>query len=143
MADKDVDKDVTDISEDEVITSDKAYSHQRRRGILMLFVYFLVALAFAVLVVLLGRWIYHRVHKDETNKPQTTSNTTPPPVSSTSNTPASGTSNSSNSSSSTHTTTPPTSTQVPNTGPGDVVGLFIGTALLVGGLHFIYGLRRA
>lgn len=32
--------------------------------------------------------------------------------------------------------------QLPNNGPGEIIAVFVGTTLAVGGLHFLYNLRR-
>ena len=120
--------------------------HRERRW-LMLIVYFLMALAVAILVVFGGRWLYRTVaHK---NKPATTTQQT-------SNPPAGGTPQQPTASPSTPTTPTPTpqqgtpaprpttqASQLPNNGPGDVLAIFVGTALAVGGLHYILTLRRS
>jgi hypothetical protein len=149
--DPDTDNDITEVStEDDLISSDSGYVHHRRRGWFMVIVYMLIALLFAVAVVFLGRWVYHKVHKTEPTPAANTSaqNTGTNPQLATPATPTgnsgSSSQNTSNNSSGTSTTTtnPATNGQVPNTGPGNVVALFAGTAVIVGGLHYVYGLRR-
>lgn len=143
-----VDEPKVEVSEDDIVTSDSVYIEHHERRWLKLFVYILMALAFAVLVVFAGRWIYHKVtHK----KPQTTvqpaGNNTPQPPANTNNQTAnnsSGSTGSNNGSSSSNSgsTSQSTPSELPNNGPGDVVALFLGTAAIVGGLHFVIDLRR-
>lgn|SRR3989338_1682345 len=112
---------------------------RRERRWLMLIVYFLMALAVAILVVFGGRWAYRAItHND---KPATTNqpagNNVPQQPSPTPSTPATPTPQ--------PTTTPSQTTQttqLPNNGPGDIAAIFIGTTVIVGGLHFIYNLRK-
>ncbi len=113
------------------------FEEHRERRWLMLLVYFLVALAVAVLVVLGGRWAYRSLtHKNKPAPVQPAGDQTPqPPASTPTPSPA----------------TPQPSTpqgsdqaaQLPNNGPGDVIALFIGVSIIVAGLHYIVSLRRA
>jgi hypothetical protein len=112
--------------------------------------YILLALAVAVLVVLAGRWVYHKVHNSSgpnpapvapqgvTQAPLASPNTTKKalPPSSTNKTPS-------------PTPTPPapnrsttTPGALPNNGPGDVVALFAAVSLAAAGLHYIVAIRR-
>lgn len=122
--------------------------HHHRRWLMLVF-YFVLALAVAVLVVIGGRFIYHKVHKTNTVAPagNVPSNTTAPSTAPQApNPPANQNQTNTNqgtSSSPSSGQTAQTPSQLPNNGPGDVVALFLGTALIVGGLHFIYQLRRA
>jgi hypothetical protein len=102
----------------------------------MFFIYILVALAFAILVVLFGRWVYHRIHKSNQPAPSTNqTNVTPATPSTPQNQSPNPNPNTSQSN--------PQPTQVANTGPGNVIALFVGTAILVGGIHFVLSVRRA
>jgi cytoskeletal protein RodZ len=113
-----------------------------------LVLYILMALIVAVLVVLAGRWVYHKVHNSsETKSPSTTQEASPAQLASP---------NSSSSSTSPTPTSPPSSTAtpspaptpapnpstLPNNGPGQVVALFAGTSLIAAGLHYFVGQRR-
>jgi cytoskeletal protein RodZ len=151
--DLDNDNDLNEPSnEDDLISSDTGYVGHRRRGWLIAFVYMIIALLFALAVVFFGRWLYHRIHKSSTpaptSQPAAAPATPSTPSNNSSNSSTQNTSNnSSNSSSSNSTpaqnsTTTPSNGQVPNTGPGNVVALFVGTAVLIGGLHYVYSLRR-
>lgn len=128
---------------------------------IMLLIYFIVALAIAVLVVLAGRWVYHKVHH--------TSNPNPTPVApqgtNRAKTPSSGsannnankksaTNNKSNKSGSSSSAAnngtgsngsrpAPSPGALPNNGPGDVIALFVGTSLVAAGIHYAAALRRA
>ena len=107
----------------------------------MILIYVILAFVVALLVVLAGRWIYraatHQTAK--TTKPGTSSNNKLPPATPTGNqqpgsnvisspTPAAGQNQ--------------TGGKLPNNGPGNVVAIFVGTAVVVGGLHFLYNLRK-
>ncbi|HET6864153.1 MAG TPA: hypothetical protein VFH37_03080 [Candidatus Saccharimonadales bacterium] len=104
------------------------------------------AVILVILIVLLARFIYHKAHNHATPNTPTAQNT---PAVSNNKQPAStapkSTSNSSSNSSST-TTTQPTSTksttQLTNTGPGNVVAIFVGSSLIAGGLHYLISVRR-
>jgi len=116
------------------------HEHQGRRwpAILM---YLILALLVAALVVFAGRWIYRSAthQSSKTNKPASSNQSrTPSLPPATSQTPATG----AGSTQSQTTGQPAANSQLPNNGPGDVVAIFIGTALAVGGLHFLYNLRK-
>jgi hypothetical protein len=102
----------------------------------VILIYTVLAFLVAVAVVFAGRWIYHKTTHQTTK-------TTKPEAADTSKLPAvpSG-STSANTNPSTTQNTTPASGQLPNNGPGDVVAIFVGTALAVSGLHYIYTLRR-
>lgn len=111
----------------------------------------IAALVVAVALVFGGRWVYQKLTQDETpttsvqpgsneqlpaapdtNKPVTPpaagttppTDTTPPPPNrpQTSPTPPSG--------------------ELPNSGPGQTVALFVSSSLIAAGLHFVLSLRR-
>lgn len=112
---------------------------RRERRWLMLIVYFLMALAVAILVVFGGRWAYRAItHK---NKPATTNqpagNNVPQEPTTTPTTPITPTPTAQPG-----TTTPSQTAQLPNNGPGNIAAIFIGTALAVSALHYLYSLRR-
>lgn len=119
--------------------------------------YLLAALIVAIIVVYLARWIYHKV--SPANKPSSSpasnvgGNPPPPQPATPSQAPAaSGQSPSSASSSGLSANTGQTgqpstgqygvSGQLPNSGPGDVVAIFVGVSLIFGGLHYLVSLRR-
>lgn len=119
--------------------------------------YLLAALLVAIAVVYLARWIYHKV--SPANKPlsipasNVSGNPPPSPPATPSQTPAansqspgsgssSGLSSNTGQSGQTSTRQSGASGQLPNSGPGDVVAIFVGVSLIFGGLHFLYGLRR-
>lgn len=131
------------------VTIEDIASLEERRGRrwLMLIVYFLMALAVAILVVFGGRWAYRAI-TDKDKKPPTTeqpsgSGTQPAPTAP----PAAPTPTPTPTPSPSPTTpTPPSSpqtTQLPDNGPGNIAILFVGVALVTGGLHYIYSLRRS
>jgi hypothetical protein len=131
-----------------------------RRWISLL-IYLFLALIVATLVVLAGRWVYHKVHNSNgptptAITPQGSQNTLTSPNSAKKST--SGNLNSGNSSSGNTATnntnnkaTPPPSSSgrpapspsnLPNNGPGDVVALFLGSSLLAGSLHYLATSRK-
>jgi cytoskeletal protein RodZ len=127
-----------------------------------LIVYLVLALVVATLVVLAGRWVYHRFSNDSgpaptTIAPQgtkqgvstptpTPSPTTKTPTTYTNPTPPSPTSGGAKKATPTPTspnTTPsPTPTALPNNGPGEAVALFLGVSFVSAFAHFIYKLRK-
>jgi cytoskeletal protein RodZ len=94
-----------------------------------------------ILIVLLARWIYHAAHNSEptpTPAPSVSAPSTSSPDQkqpSDSNSGSAPTASPNNQSSS-------ATTKLPNNGPGDVVGIFIGASLAAAGLHYIVSLRR-
>jgi hypothetical protein len=109
------------------------YEHKGRRWPTIL-AFVLLAFLVTLLVVFTGRWIYNKTtHK--------TSKTTAPETSNTSALPATPTPSTSTGGVTAQSTTS-TSSQLPNNGPGDVAAIFVGTALAMGGLHFLYNLRK-
>ncbi|HET7529191.1 MAG TPA: hypothetical protein VFJ84_03115 [Candidatus Saccharimonadales bacterium] len=102
----------------------------------------IIALIIIFLLVLFARWIYHSVHK---NKPAVTGNTNTPTTSlnnkigseSPKNGSSSGSGNRQGSAASGS-----SGQKLPNNGPGNVVGLFAGSAIAAAGLHYIISLRR-
>ncbi|OGL35220.1 hypothetical protein A3F65_04230 [Candidatus Saccharibacteria bacterium RIFCSPHIGHO2_12_FULL_47_16b] len=110
------------------------------RRILMLIVYFLMALAVAVLVVFGGRWLYKTITKKDqpatTNQPA--GNNVPQQPSPTPTTPTTPTPRPAPTPSQTSQTS-----QLPNNGPGDIAAIFVGTAIAIGGLHYVISLRRS
>lgn len=120
---------------------DPTFEEHTGRRWLMLFVYFVLALAVAILVVFGGRFVYRAITDnkpatqpagDQTpQQPGNTPPTTPQPASAPAPAPTSAPS---------QPTTQPT--QLPNNGPGAVLAIFVGTAIVVSGLHYLYNLRR-
>jgi hypothetical protein len=114
--------------------------------------YILMALVVAILVVMAGRWVYHKLHN--------TSETRPVPVApeGVSSTPAvsppnaskvpSGSSNTKKvpnppNPSPTPSRTAPSPQALPSNGPGDVLALFVGVSLAAAGLHYAVAIKRA
>lgn len=132
-----------------------------------LLIYIVCALAVAVLVVLAGRWVYHKVHNTSGPNPapvapQGTNQGLSAPNNAKKSQSGSSSGNStpnnsnnknsgSNSNSSSNTNNPggkttqpsPSPSNLPNNGPGDVVALFVGSSLIAGGLHYMVSQRRA
>ena len=117
----------------------------------------LVGLVLVVLIVLFARWIYHRSHHAVVTAPTTAQQSTAKSSSKTStgaqpatngsngssglaSQPASGSSNSSAPQSGTSSSG--TSTQITNTGPGDIAAIFISTSLAAASLHYVVTTRR-
>ena len=97
-----------------------------------------IAVIIIILLVLLARWIYHEVHHKNNNSGASTSQKTPAKASGSKQSTAkkggktsAGSSNKAGSSS-----------QIANTGPGNVVAIFIGSSLAAAGLHYIISVRR-
>ena len=107
------------------------HEHEGRRWPVVL-VYTALAFLVAVAVVFAGRWVYQKVTQKPKPAPTAGNNqgqAPAPPASSQPITPSpSG--------------QPGTGGELPNNGPGDVAAIFVGTALVVGGLHFLYSLRK-
>ncbi|GEM_PF-529427 len=126
------------------ISPHEFHEHEGRRWPVIL-IYTVLAFLVALLVVFAGRWIY-RKSTHHTSKPITTQGNVPPAPTTSNQKQGQGTNPTSGAGQNQTTqTTPQTAannTQLPNNGPGDVVAIFIGTALAVGGLHYIYSLRR-
>lgn len=137
-----------------------------------LLIYIVCALAVAVLVVLAGRWVYHKVHNtsgpnpapvapqgtnqglsapNSSNKSQSSSGNSSSGSSASNNSnsessgssSASGSSNANNNSAGKAAQPSPSPSNLPNNGPGDVAALFVGSSLIAGGLHYMVSQRRA
>ncbi len=100
-----------------------------RRSWPMLLALAIAALAFAFLVVLTGRFVYHKLHHIVTPAPAQTKNLPRPSFDS-------GTNSSSNSSTSS------ANKQLANSGPGDVVAIFAVASFAAASLHYIISLRK-
>lgn len=101
-----------------------------------------LAFLVALLVVFAGRWVYRKTtHQPaKTTKPEAAeSSKLPVATPSGSQQPSSGGTTSSPAPGASQSQKP---SQLPNNGPGDVVAIFVGAALVAGGLHFLYTLRR-
>jgi hypothetical protein len=97
-----------------------------------------------ILLVLLGRWIYHEAHKQPDNKVTITSGHS---SQSKGARPSGGSaSNNSSTSSNSGTTSNPSGSapnnSLPNSGPGNVALIFAASAAAAAGLHYIISLRR-
>ncbi len=112
------------------------HEHEQRRWPVIL-MYTAMAFLVALLVVFAGRWIYRKTTHQTAKTTTTQQGNVPaaPPVNT-------GPSTSANSNTSPTGNKVPTNGQLPNNGPGDVVAIFVGTALTVSALHYIYSLRR-
>ena len=97
----------------------------------MVALYIILALLVATVVVFAGRWIYQQITDKKPAPPAGTGQgqAPAPPEPTQPTTPSPG-------------GQPSAGGQLPNNGPGDVVALFVGTAIVVGGLHYLYSLRR-
>jgi hypothetical protein len=115
--------------------------------------YIVMALVVAILVVLAGRWVYHKLHNDSGPNPAPVAPqaTRPTQLASPNTTQKSPTGTSGTNSSPTPAPTPPSSKRptstanpgaLPNNGPGDVVALFVGVSLVAAGLHYAVALKR-
>jgi hypothetical protein len=130
---------------------------------LTLLVYLVLALAVATLVVLAGRWVYHKVHNTSgpnpvAVKPQGSQNTLSSPNASKTPAPAPSSSSTGNSApvrpgSGPNPTPPPASGKsapapapspgaLPNNGPGDIMTLFVVSSFVAGGLHYMINSRK-
>lgn len=106
----------------------------------VLIMYFGLALAVAVLVVFGGRWVYKQITGNESKPtPPSPTGQGAPPTPAPTPAPAAPTPSVSQN----QTAQPTPSGQLPNNGPGEVAAIFVGTAIIVGGLHYLIGLRRA
>jgi cytoskeletal protein RodZ len=114
----------------------------------------IAAIILIVLLVLLGRFIYHKVNNSPAKNvsvttqpsPQTSSSSTQSGSSSGSSASGSSTSGSSSSTApnSSGRTAPIASTgKLPNNGPGSTVAIFAVSSLAAAGLHYIISLRRS
>ena len=100
----------------------------------MLLALTIAALAFAILVVFGGRFIYHKLHHPLNPAPASSSSL--PKSFSSSSAPTSGSVTKPGSSSSS------TNQQLANSGPGDVVAIFVASSFAAASLHFIVSLRK-
>jgi len=105
---------------------------QRGQSVLRVIIIVVIAVVLFVAIVLLARWVYHKSH----HKAQPAVATSQKTPASSSKQPTSGAQPASGNSS----TTQPDST--PNTGPGNVVAIFVGSSLVAAGLHYIISVRR-
>lgn len=96
----------------------------------------LAALAAALLIALAlfytGRWAYRSIFGNDEPNPKpvqpTNTNLNPQQPAKPQPTPAPA--------------PPPPTSQIPDSGPGDVMALFVGTTLAAAGLHYIVSVRR-
>jgi len=112
-----------------------------------------LAVLILIVIVLFGvRAIHHHLDKNNGLAPANTQNTPAIPGSNSSKASTKSTTSATNSktksSSYKSTSSPstaasnPTPTQVPNTGPGEVIAIFAGSVFAAASLHFIASLRR-
>ena len=115
-----------------LIPPEDFYEEEKRRWP-MVVLYIILALLVATAVVFAGRWIYQQI-TDNKPKPAPPAGNNQgqvpaPPAPTQPTTPSPG-------------GQPAAGGQLPDNGPGDVVALFVGTTLVVAGLHFLYNLRK-
>ena len=105
-----------------------------------------------ILLVLLARWVYHKSHNKVVRTPTTsqsseTGSAVRPQSGAQSAAGASNNSASTNTSGSASnaqkSSTTTSSSGLPNTGAGNVAGLFVGASLTAAGLHYIVSVRRS
>ena len=135
---------VDDNKETKVKTIEEYHERAPRRWPVLV-IYLIIALLVAGLLVFGARGIYRHYHKSATKTVQANKRPTEPATN------APGSSNTTNSSSGSKNNSSPqsansqsasTSGTLPNSGPGQVVGLFIGASLAAAGLHYVINLRR-
>jgi cytoskeletal protein RodZ len=122
-----------------------------------LIIYIVLALVVAALVVLAGRWIYHRVSnnsgpapttiapkdvKQGASAPSPSPSTKTPAYSSPTPTPPPSSSSGGAKKTTPSPTPTPTPTALPNNGPGEAIALFLGTSFVAAFLHFTIKLRK-
>ena len=95
-----------------------------------------------LLLVLLGRWIYHKAHHPINLTPANSKQLPASPSGSSGSSSASKSQASSNKNSSGGNASTSQTGALPNSGPGNVAGIFAGASLAAGGLHYIISLRR-
>ena len=116
------------------------HEREERRWPVVL-MYIILAFLVAAAIVFAGRWVYQRVSNNNakpaspTTTPQTQGQGAVP-------SPPAGLSPTSPEAGANQNVPVATNGQLPNNGPGDVIAIFAGTAVIVGGLHFIYNLRK-
>jgi len=124
----------------ETLPSEKT---EHGQGIVRIIAAILAGIILIVLIVLLARWIYHSAHHTEVTPPPSTSLKTP---AASSNNKTGGARPSGGNTPAPAANTPSTpsagSSQITNTGPGDVAAIFAGTVLAAAGLHYIISIRR-
>lgn len=128
----------TDEDEEVETTSDRgALNSNVIRGI--------IAVVVIILLVLGGRFLHHQLTKnDKTGAgPSTAANVKQPGTNpqSGASTQGSGSTSSGTSSATTSSGTSGSATQVPNTGPGNVLAIFVGASFIVAGLHYAISRR--
>jgi cytoskeletal protein RodZ len=104
----------------------------------------IIVLIIAFLILLLARWVYHKVHHKSApavSTSQQSGTSSNQSAQSGTNQQSSGTSGSNGTSSTSGNTATPNK-NLPNNGPGNVAGVFVASSLAAGGLHYIYRLRR-
>lgn len=123
------------------VSLDEFHEHEGRRWPVIL-IYIILAFVVALLVFFGGRWIYHKTtyHPAKTIKPGTSDSNKLPSAPPTGN--QQSNSGSATSSSASGAGQSQTNGKLPNNGPGNVAATFVGVAIIVGGLHYIYTLRR-
>ena len=112
------------------VPPEEFYEREGRRWPVIL-MYIILAFLVAMAIVLTGRWVYQKVTDNKPTPPagnnQGQAPAPPGPTQPTAPSPGGQ---------------PAAGGELPNNGPGDVVALFVGTAIVVGGLHYLYSLRQ-
>lgn len=121
------------------------YEQEDGQSLVQTIIMVIGAIILVVLLVLFARWIYHKVHSDQTS----TTGTSQSPLSTGSNQAQPGVnqqparpSNPGTSNGTSPQSAPNQNKTITNTGPGNVVAVFAGSTLAAAGLHYIISLRR-
>jgi hypothetical protein len=131
----------TPVTASRTLNADHVETHRTRPPLLRLLAGILAILIIAALLVLGARWIYHKTHHTVKPAPANTKSLPRIPAGSTNKTSPS----SPQTAGSTSKSSPAAGTKTPitNTGPGDVVAIFVGAGLAAAGLHYVWSLRRS
>ena len=115
------------------------------QSILQAIIMVIGAIILVILLVLFARWIYHKVHNDQSKTAGVSQ--LPQPSSSNQSQPETGQPSGNQGSTATSNNSPSQPAANPgkplaNTGPGNVAAVFAGSTLAAAGLHYIISLRR-
>ena len=119
---------------------DEYHEHEGRRWPVVL-MYVVLAFLVAATIVFTGRWVYQKVSNNNA-KPASPTTTPQTQGQGAASSPPADPLPSSPAASANQNVPVAINGQLPNNGPGDVLAIFVGTAVLIGGVHFIYNLRK-
>lgn len=119
-----------------VVNTEYEETQTTRPPVLRIILAIVVIAILAFLILLFARWLYHKIHHSGTNTGGTTLNV---PTHSTDETNQPTVQPRPDNDTVTNSTP---SSNLPNNGPGNVIGLFAGSAIAAGGLHYLISLRR-